>query len=163
MADLEIVGRFTEDYKFIEIDPDHCIPRMLKKYQGINLDIILAKQKRSRTSAQNRYFHGVVCVMIIADAQNKGEDWVRNLSKKEAMAYTKAHIYKNVLKQRLVVAEIDGMEVYVQSGKRMSEMNTLEFTDAVEEVRTHYGEKGLNIPDPIKYGYIANYINAQKR
>lgn len=164
MADsLNLLGKFTDDGKFIEIDESFVHLRMFKPYMFKELEVEVSIYKKKRTDAQNRYFHGVCCVRIIAFEKRNGATWLENLTSKEAMETIKAHIYSNVLKQRITMRVVQGKEVMVQTGKRMSEMNVEEFTNAVEEIRSQYAEIGCDIPDPIANGFMADYINAQNK
>jgi hypothetical protein len=156
-----VLGKFTEDFKFLEIDPLHFHARMFKKFGGKELEIEFKEHKKNRSSAQNRYFHGVVVPTIIAFEKERGADWLQHMTSKEATDAIKAYIYTHVLKQRVKVIEVDGMEVFLQEGKRMSEMNVEEFNLAVEEIRGYYNEMDCVIPEPIKNGFVADYINAQ--
>jgi hypothetical protein len=119
-------------------------------YCGKELEIEMGVLRRNRSSAANRYFHGVVCITIISFEKRRGADWLRNLTSKEAMDCVKAHIYQNVLKQKIEITVVDGVEVFIQKGKRLSEMNSEEFFYSVEEIRNYYNEKGCPIPTPIK-------------
>jgi GTP-dependent phosphoenolpyruvate carboxykinase len=66
------------------------------------------------------------------------------------------------LKHQIVFREVNGEEVIIMEGTKMSDMNTEEFFNATEEIRDFYSKIGCNIPEPVKDNFLANYINKQK-
>lgn len=159
---IELLGQFTDDGRYLVIDSEHVMPRLFKPYQDKTLLIVVDEYKKNRSSAQNRYFHGVVVPAIIDFEKGRGADWLKNTPKKDATELIKTYIYQNVLKQSIIAETINGMEVIVITGKKMSEMNTEEFSHAVEEIRDFYGALGCSIPEAVKEGFLADYMKQRK-
>ena len=157
MENINFLGKLSDDCKSIVVSDEHANTRILQRYKNIPLEIEIKQFRKSRSSAQNRYFHGVVCPVIIAFEKNRGADWIKNLTNREALDAIKAYIYQNVLHQRINLIEINGREVFIQEGKKLSDMNTEEFCSAVDTIRDFYADFGCHIPEPTKNSFITDY------
>ena len=144
MTDYEYTfsGKLTEDCTKLSIDFATTVIRLLYPIKDDELEITIKKFRRNRTSAQNRYIHGVVVPTIRAWMKdNDGE-----CPSHEAMY---AFLRIKVVGHEVVIEEIAGVDIPVVSGKRFSQMNTVEFADAIDAIILHYAEQGLEIPLPV--------------
>ncbi len=127
---LEVLGEVT-DTGFRFIDSDHVRAQMRQAKRGLWLCTFKA-HRETRSSAQNRYWHGVV---VKAFAEHCGYEFEEA---KDALALKLLPIE---------VTDIQTGEVCVVPG-HTSELNTKEFNDLIERAQRLGAELGLYIPDP---------------
>ncbi len=142
---------WKSDASKIIIDEGHRIPRLMYQFFGKTLEINIEFYHTQRSNAQNRYLHGVVIPVIIAWAYET--DGYRY-----SIQDVKSFLYEHVLKERSQMKQVFGVEVNVQEGKSFSSMTTTEFNNAIEYIQRYFLDRGCNIPNPTKSGFIANYI-----
>jgi hypothetical protein len=134
-------GKLTDDCKQLTIDFASTVIRLLQPIKDDELEITIKKFRRNRTSAQNRYIHGVVVPTVRAWMKdNDGE-----CPSHEGMY---AFLRIKVVGHEVVIEDVAGVEIPVVSGKRFSQMNTKEFGEAIDKIILHYAEQGLEIPLP---------------
>ena len=143
-------GELTEDCTGLVIDHGKAVSRVLQKWAGKPLEIIITRLWNRRSLNQNRYLYGVIIPCIRNHIRNTEG---RTVSQDAA----KAHIYKNILQQEIQFEELDGMEYMTFKGKRFSKMSTVEFNLAKEAVQEYYLKQGLVIPDPVKRNLLNDY------
>jgi len=135
-------GKLTEDCKSLVIDFATTVIRILYPIKDDELEITIKKFRRNRTSAQNRYIHGVVVPTVQA--------WMKeNEGTYPAHDALYAHFRTNIIGDEVVMEEIDGNPTFYLSGKRFSQCNTVEFAERVDKIILHYAERGLEIPLPV--------------
>jgi hypothetical protein len=139
--DYTFTGKLSPDCKSLEIDFANSIVRQLRPIQDVPLQINITKFHRNRTIAQNNFIWGVVIPTVRAWMQeNEG-----TCPSKEAMY---AYLRIVVVGHEVVIENINGIDVPIVSGKRFSQMTTVEFAEAIDKIVAHYAEKGLEIPMP---------------
>ena len=135
-------GKLSEDLQSVSLNHTSILERGHFPWKEDDLIIvILEKYVDKRTDQQNRYLHGVIIPCIQAWFRETNGEW---LDAEEVKFY----IYTSVLRHKIDVKNILGQEVLVIEGRRFSEMDKIEFVEAVEIVRQHFNEKGLEIPLP---------------
>ena len=135
-------GQLSPDFLSLVIDNGQRLTRILKNFEGDVLEITIKKHYRQRSIAQNNWIWGVCIPTIRA--------WMKE---NEGEAPDKEFIYA-MLRQKyagsaLESRTIDGEEYFYLTGKRFSQMTTVEFSDIVEIIVLAYAEKGLEILLPI--------------
>ena len=150
--EVQLIGTLSDSLDGVSILHHRMYKNILKHLKGLELEILIRPLKRQRSEAQNRYMWGVV-VPIVAQ-------WYLE---QEGMKLTKDQVYTflrtRVLGQTPMVIVIDGMEMIHFTAKRFSQMNTKEFSDAVETILQYYADKGLEIPTPRKDNFIHDYFS----
>lgn len=150
--DYTFTGKLSPDCKSLEIDFASSIARLLYPIKDLQLEINIKQFHRNRTIAQNNYMWGVVIPTIRA--------WMKERTglcpSKEAMY---AFLRIKVVGHEVVIEEVNGMEIPVVSGKRFSQMTTVEFAEAVDKIILYYAEQGLDIPvpQPKSNNYITDF------
>lgn len=150
--DYTFTGKLSPDCKSLEIDFASSIARQLYPIKDVQLQINITKFHRNRTIAQNNYIWGVVIPTVRA--------WMREMNgecpSKEGLY---AFLRIGVVGQEVVIETIDGVDTPIVSGKRFSEMTTVEFAEAIDKIVLHYANKGLEIqlPQPKTNNYITDF------
>lgn len=139
-AKFYLHGNLTEHYN-IRLKSAEFLHRILSHLQGKDLLVEVSVLSKSRSLNQNRYLHGVIipCIQRF-HYETQGE--------KLSMEECKAFIYTKILGARLQSREMFGKEVFVIETKHFSEMDTVEFNDAVALIQGYFNPIGLVIPDP---------------
>lgn len=105
----------------------------------IETDIRVLRYKRSLS--QNRLLWGIIVPTVRAFIK---ETTGEKKSKDEVYIYLNTCVLGNTPE----ISYILGQEVITMTGKRFSQMNTLEFTNAVEKIVQHFALIGCVIPMP---------------
>lgn len=138
---LFLKGELSADMSQIILQIPFFVEHVLGAFANKQLIISIEIFRRNRSNRQNRYLHGIVLPKIAS--------WEKHNNGTHASFDTvKAYIYSRILGQQLVEKTVLGETVFVVEGKRMSQMNTVEFNEAVKKIQLHFAEKGLIIPDP---------------
>jgi hypothetical protein len=139
--DITVTGKFSPDCKSVQIDHADTFLRLLLPHKDVPLEITLKKFHRQRTLAQNNYIWGVVIPTLRA--------WMKE---RTGSCPTKEGLYAYlriaVVGQEVVIEEVNGIDIPVVSGKKFSQMTTVEFAEAIDKIILHYAEQGLEIPVP---------------
>lgn len=159
---IKTIITYSGDYDKLIIKSDHVSKKILQHYGGRYLKVEIDEYRKHRSDKQNRYLHGVIIPVIIAFEKNRGADWLKNKTNKQAIDICKAYIYKNILGYGINFQIVHSVEVFTMEGKYFSQMKTDEFYHAAEAVRDFYNEIGCNIPKPTKDCFIADYLNKNK-
>jgi len=150
--EFTVVGELSPDGQSLVIANSRLAKRLWKNLMGVQLEITFKKFYRKRSLAQNRWIWGV-CVLQIRQwlMDTKGEE-----HSKEAIY---AFLRTVVIGDTMWVETIEGQDIIYLSGKRFSQMNTKEFSDAVEKIVVYYAERGLEImlPKPKTNNLITDY------
>ena len=150
--EFTVVGTLSPDGQSLVIANSLRAKRLWKQLQGEQLEIVFKKFFRKRSLAQNRWIWGI-CV----------PDVMRFLLETTGEEHSKEAVYSflrtRVIGNDLWVETIDGQDVVFLSGKRFSQMNTKEFSDAVEKIVAYYAERGLKIrlPKPKTNNFVTDY------
>lgn len=139
--DMTFTGKFSEDCKSIVIDYADSILRLLYPHKDTQLEITIKKFHRNRTVAQNSYIWGCVIPTIRAWMKERTGD----CPTKEGLY---AYLRIKVVGQEVIIEEINGVDVPVVSGKRFSQMTTVEFMVAIDKIILYYAEQELEIQLP---------------
>lgn len=149
------MGTMGEDYT-VSLMESQKLGRLLKKYVETEkpLEITISIHRRQRSLAQNRWIWGI-CVPTV-------QGWLKDT---QGIKYTRDEVYyylnSAVLRRKTEIKEMAGEEVIILEGKRFSQMTTLEFSEAVDEISAYFADRGLEIPMP-KAGsnnLVSNYLN----
>ena len=113
----------------------------LEKYIGLDLEVELRLEPKTRTDKQNRWYWGVAVNTII-----------QGFFQQTGILHTKAEIHFYVLKY-IIEAKLDmkiimGQQVITYDVKTTSQMSTVEFMHFKDILQKHFAEKGIDIPDP---------------
>jgi len=150
--EITVVGELSPDGQSLVIANSARAKRLWKHLQGTQLEITFKKFYRKRSLAQNRWIHGI-CVI---DVMQFLLETTGVLHSKEAVY---AFLRTRVIGNEMWVETIDDQDVIFLSGKRFSQMNTKEFSEAVEKIVAYYAERGLEIrlPVPKTNNLISDY------
>ncbi len=152
--EITVVGELSPDGQSLVIANSTRAKRLWKHLQGVQLEIIFKKFYRKRSLAQNRWIWGI-CVI----------DVMQFLLETTGVLHSKEAIYAflrtRVIGNEMWVETIDGHDVIFLSGKRFSQMNTKEFSEAVEKIVLYYAERGLEIrlPKEKTNNFITDYAD----
>jgi len=107
--------------------------------------------RKIRSLAQNRYIWGVVVPTVRAwYKESQGE------VKTKDQVYTWLRV--GIVGHKPVITEMLGTQVVTFEGKRFSKMNTLEFTEAIEEIIMKLAEMGCEIPKPREENLLNQFV-----
>jgi hypothetical protein len=134
------------------LDQAKIIRRVIAPAFGHRIEIKFRQHRARRSDRQNRYIWGVVVPCVRA--------WKLET---EGVKYTKDEIYTwlrvGLLGHTPQITEVSGVQVVIMGGKRFSQMNTKEFTDAIELIKQLLAEQGCNVPDPKQDNFLTDFIN----
>ena len=115
----------------------------LEKYKGKECLVEIRDTPKTRSLKQNSWYRGVAIPTIIA--------WQLEY---EGIEYTKDEIHhfilKNIVKPETTVRAVMNEQIIIVKAKTTSQMTTKEFNAFKEELQLYFGERGIEIPDPIK-------------
>jgi hypothetical protein len=146
-------GKLSADCRSLQIDFAEKIARILQPIRETQLEITIKKFFRQRSLAQNAWMWGVCIPTIRAWMKER----TGSCPSAEAIY---AFLRIKVVEHEVVIETIDGIDVPVVTGKRFSQMNTVEFSESVEKIILHYAERGLEIPlpKPKTNNYITDFV-----
>jgi hypothetical protein len=153
MADREfdVVGELQEDGVTLLLKHGKAFKRLTAKLVGQPLRVRFSVLRKKRSDAQNRYMWGVIVPTVAA--------WLRET---QGEKYDKDDVYYwingKVLGRQVKIKEIAGEEIAVMQGKRFSQMTTVEFNDAVEQILQYFAEMGLVIPEPRQHNFLHEFL-----
>lgn len=130
LEQFETIGEVT-DSGFRFIDAEH-VRRMMRGFKRGTVLATFKAYRETRSSAQNRYYHGVV---IPAFAEHCGYEFAEA---KDALAL-------ELLPSE--VADVKTGEIKTVPG-HTSSLNVKEFNDLIERAQRLGAEMGIVIPDP---------------
>ncbi len=136
----------------IELASPNIAKRMLKRLEGKDVEVVIDRLKRTRSNRQNKYYWGVVIPLVIHWHK---DSFGEKITKDEAHCF----IYQSVLGVKPVIKEIQGCEVVVFDGKRLSECSTIEFEGKMEDIRSYFAPKGLVIPEPNQDNFVEDFLS----
>lgn len=153
--ELTLLGEMEDGYKVV-FHHIQKVARLLKPFMETDkpLEVTISIHRRQRSLAQNRWIHGI-CVPTV-------QGWLYDT---QGVKYThdEVYVYLNtvVLDQKPEIKEVAGEEVIVMTGKRFSQMNTLEFSEAVNEIVRYFADKGLEIllPKDKTNNLVSDFLN----
>lgn len=152
LSEFEITGELSDDCTQITLTHGRMMARVLRGFKEKKLLIKLSIFRSKRSDRQNRYIWGVVVPCVQAwHKETQGEV----LDKDEVYAWLRISLlgYKPVVKMVL------GEEVIIMTGKKFSSMNTKEFAEAIDEIRSLMDERGCYIPEPNGENLTENFID----
>ena len=140
--EFTLLGTMDENFNISFMD-SHKLARILKRYRDTDkpLEVTVSIHRRQRSLAQNRWIHGI-CVPTV-------RGWLKD-TQGEKYTHDEVYYYLNaaVIGRVPEVRDIAGEEVIILEGKRFSQMNTKEFSEAVDRIVLYFAERGLEIPLP---------------
>lgn len=152
--EFTVVGELSPDGQSLVIANSVRAKRLWQHLGGVQLEVVFKKFYRKRSLAQNRWIWGI-CV----------PDVMQFLKETTGMVHSKEAIYTflrtRVIGNELWVETIDDQDVIYLSGKRFSQMNTVEFSEAVEKIVAYYAERGLiiRLPKPKTNNLVTDYAD----
>jgi len=151
VEEFTLTGELTESCTTLNLTFGKALKRVLHGLVGKELLIDIRPMQYKRSSAQNRYYWGVVIVCVRAwHKETQGE----TITKDQAHAYILTRVQEVEPKFKTVFGE----EVMYFDYKTTSQMNTKEFNEFKEKVQTFFYDVGCNIPDPTKNSLTQDYI-----
>lgn len=125
------------------------VKRSLKKMANddLLLEVRVRPLRYKRSDAQNRYYWGICVTTIMGFLK---ESWGVRMSREDVHQMNYKYTIGDMFEKRTIKDPRDGniLEVYVEVKKRTSKMNTLEFTNFIEELRAYWLHAGCDIPEP---------------
>jgi len=150
--EFNVKGRLSDDSQSLIIENAYRVSRMFRHLKDTDLEIVFKKFFNKRSNRQNKWLWGICISMTLIP-------WYLE---NEGITYTKEALYAflrtRVVGQDVVVETIDGVDVMVISGKRFSQMTTVEFSNAVEKIVLYYAERGLEIPLPKDDNLLTDFL-----
>ena len=133
------------------LDHPEMFRRRLDALEGKDLVVEIKELKPKRSDALNRYFWGVVIPTI--------SEYHKEITGEKV---TDDSLYTYLLTQfagcKLEVKNTFGSEVIVMEGLTSSKMTTEQFMQFLDNLRLHYMNEGLDIPEPTDTGTIQSFI-----
>jgi len=137
----QFVGYINEEGSAIELSHWRPLAPLLHKYKDKRLIVQITEYKRHRSDEQNRYLHGPLVASVRSFyLEREGEHYETD--------EVKAILYQRVLGRKIVIKQVAGEEVLTYEGKRFSQMNTREFSNAVNKIFAYYDTLDWFIPPP---------------
>ncbi len=149
--EYELTGELGEDM-LISLTSASSLKRILGHFIGERLLIKISVFRPKRSDRQNRYLHGVIVPCVRA--------WLKE-SQGRIISHDQCYCWINqeVLNNKPVIIEVMGVEVITLEGKRFSQMTTVEFGLAVDEIIEYFDPKGCLIPLPKKDNLISDFAD----
>lgn len=146
-----MTGFLSEDLRSIKLEHEGIMPRVFQPWGEKRLLLDISIFRRRRTDKQNRYIHGPVCTRVMLwHLDNTGE----KLSHDEVYAYL-----RRICGHRMKITMVNGTEVITMTGKRFSQMNTVEFGEAIDTLKAYFDPQGCEIPEPRGDNLWTDYAN----
>lgn len=143
MADTRVItvtGYLSEDMRTIELEHEGVMARLFQPWVGKRLNLDVSIFRRRRSDRQNRYVHGPVVNRVrIFEYERTGI----LLSHDATYAFL-----RNICGHKMHIDVIDGRDIITMTGKRFSQMTTVEFEEAMTTVRDYFEERGCHIEEP---------------
>lgn len=147
--EVYIKGTLNMSTLSIEFNNTPVVKRALKKMANDELlvEVRVRPLRYIRSDAQNRYYWGVCVVLIM---QHLGDTTGHRFSRDEVHQMNLKYIYGDHMEALEIKDPINGgsMTVWRVRTKSTSSMNTLEFTNFIEELRAFWLNAGCEIPEP---------------
>ena len=120
-------GRVTDGGQ-LKVSDREALSRYLTTLAGRDVDVVVKRHRKDRTSPQNRYYYGVV-VAVLADH----------------LGYERDELHEAVAQKFL---SLTGPDDPLQRRRSTADLTTAEMTDYIEQVRRFASsEFGCYIPD----------------
>lgn len=151
---FEVTGTLAEDGITIIFDHANMLKKLLKTtFEGKKIAIKLEVARNNRSAAQNRYIHG--CVVPCVQA------WMKETTG-EKKDHDEVYLWLrlSLIGDKAEVKDVMGQQVIVMTGKRFSQMTTIEFADAIDIIIKAMDERGCHIPlpKPKEGNYLTDFI-----
>lgn len=159
--EIYIKGTLNTEALSINFTDNPLVKRYLKKMASKNEDNLLELCVRPfryrRSDAQNRYYWGV-CVTKIMQflKETQGHRFSRDEVHQLNLQYTVGSAYEKMQITDPFTGEV--IEVLKETGKSTLKMNTLEFTNFIDELRAFWLNAGCDIPEPEKDKSNSNFL-----
>lgn len=151
-----VTGKFTKDLRGVVFDFGDHLVRLFAAFAETPLEIIIKPFYKQRSLAQNRWIWGVAVVTVRAFLkETTGE-----CPSKDAV-YIFFRV--KVLGHEPVVEIVQGEEIIVLKGKHLSQMTTVEFSEASEKIINYYKPLGCIIEFPKDNNTITDFIIAKDK
>ena len=134
-------GKLSADCRSLLIDSAEQIARILQPIRENVLEITIKKFFRQRSLAQNAWMWGVCIPTIRAWMKER----TGSCPSAEAIY---AFLRIKVVGHEVIIEDVNGIDVPVVTGKRFSQMTTVEFSESVDKIVLYYAEQDLEIPLP---------------
>jgi|TARA_R110000851_G_scaffold2924_2_gene11859 hypothetical protein len=134
-----------------------CLKKMAAKNEDNLLEVCVRPFRYRRSDAQNRYYWGV-CVpkVMVFLKEAKGHRFSRDEVHQLNLQYIVGAAYEELEIKDPFSGEL--IKVLKEVGKSTSKMNTLEFTNFIEELRGFWLHAGCDIPEPEKEKQNSNFL-----
>lgn len=152
-VELEVAVKIREGHAYLEITGGDILLPVLKSMSGVKFLASLFRTYRRRTDKQNRYIWGIVVPCVKA--------WIKDTQGEDKSCEEVYYFLRSIVGDTLQLSNIGGYTVPTLSGKRFSKMTTIEFTDAIEKIYTHFAGKGLAIPPPTGECLLSDYARVK--
>lgn len=134
-----------------------CLKKMASKNEDNLLEVCVRPFRYRRSDAQNRYYWGVCVVHVMQFLQKtQGHRFSRDEVHQLNLQYTVGAAYEKMEITDPFTGEV--IEVLKEKGKSTSKMNTLEFTNFIEELRAFWLNAGCDIPEPEEDKSNSNFV-----
>lgn len=147
---IDVTGYLSEDRTSISLEHAVALRHVFRAWEGRRLLLSVEPFARRRSNQQNRYMWGVVVVCVRA--------WHLE---RDGHAPSKDGVYamlRRLCGHELKIEVINGVEAISMTGKRFSQMTTVEFENAVTFIRKYYAELGCDIPEPREDNLLSDYV-----
>lgn len=160
-AEIYIKGSLNVEALSINFTNNPLVIRYLNKMASKNednlLEVCVRPFRYRRSDAQNRYYWGVcVPTVMIWLQKTQGHRFSRDEVHQLNLKYVVGASYEVMKIKDPFSGEL--IEVLKEVGKSTSKMNTLEFTNFIEELRGFWHEAGCEIAEPEKDKSNSNFL-----
>lgn len=147
-----ILRALVDKYGTLDFQSNTILRTIIKKFSEREVEVTIQPLRKDRSSQQNRYYWGVVIPLTRAFyKENTGEEISADLM----------HVYHltEILGNKIISKEIYGKDCFFVETNSTKTMSTIEFNDFKEKIQKFYSEKGLEIPDPVGYNTLNDFVN----
>jgi len=151
--EFEVILKEDKSRIFLEVTGGDILLPTFKGLIGQTFLASIFKTYRRRTDRQNRYVWGVIVPCV--------QSWMKETTGDIKTSDEIYYFLRSIVGSKLEIVYIAGNTVPVLSGKRFSQMSTVEFSDAVEKIYSHFAEKGLAIPPPTGENLLSDFVRVR--
>ena len=149
-------GNLRDDDMSLRFDHAEALREVISGLFGKELDIQVTVLRKNRSNRQNRYMHGVVVPTV--------QRWLTQMGHTDSEGNPLSHdqVYAKLrtdIGHKLIIEEIDGVQIVTISGTRFSKMDTKEFAEAIDTIIRIYGERDCYIPEPNEECFLNDFVN----
>ena len=144
---MQLKGKINKDGHLVPDNLESVRNELIISFEDKEIEITIAKHKKSRTGKQNRWYWGVAVPTVQTGILNQS-----------GILHDKDTIHALILSAvgglQMETKMIMGLNVIEVKQKRTSGMSVEEFNQFYIQIQEHFAEKDILIPDPTQDNYF---------